>query len=100
MSQEPFPRRFGRYTLIDHLAQGGMGSLYRSQHENDGFQAIGGSRIPLIMFGGRVRQGIDTAFPAPHGPLGKLKDEKKGCLNPTLKELDRFRNGKSEALSL
>ncbi|MCK9284120.1 MAG: hypothetical protein M0P39_07540 [Rhodocyclaceae bacterium] len=48
----------------------------------------------------RLRQGIDTAYPVPHGPLGKLKDEKKGCLNPKLKELDRFRNGKSETLSL
>ncbi|MFN8110382.1 MAG: alkaline phosphatase family protein [Thermoleophilia bacterium] len=28
----------------------------------DGFQAIGGSRIPLLMFGGRVRQAIDTAW--------------------------------------
>jgi hypothetical protein len=27
-----------------------------------GFQAIGGSRIPLIMFGGRVRKGIDSAW--------------------------------------
>jgi len=28
----------------------------------DGFAAIGGSRIPLLMFGGRVRQGIDTQW--------------------------------------
>lgn len=28
----------------------------------DGFQVIGGSRIPLIMFGGRVRQGIDPQW--------------------------------------
>ena len=28
----------------------------------DGFQAIGGSRIPLIMFGGNVSQGIDSAW--------------------------------------
>lgn len=48
----------------------------------------------------RLRQNIDTAFPPPHGPKGKLKDEKKGCLNPTPKELDRFRNGKSEILTL
>jgi hypothetical protein len=27
-----------------------------------GFQAIGGSRIPLIMFGGTVRQGIETQW--------------------------------------
>lgn len=27
-----------------------------------GFQAIGGSRIPLIMFGGRVMQGVDAAW--------------------------------------
>jgi hypothetical protein len=28
----------------------------------DGFAAIGGSRIPLIMFGGKVRQGIDPQW--------------------------------------
>jgi len=27
-----------------------------------GFQAIGGSRIPLVMFGGKVRQGIDPRW--------------------------------------
>ncbi len=27
-----------------------------------GFQAIGGSRIPLIMFGGRVKQGVDAEW--------------------------------------
>ncbi|HEY6794512.1 MAG TPA: alkaline phosphatase family protein, partial [Kineosporiaceae bacterium] len=32
-----------------------------SLHPN-GFQVIGGSRIPLIMFGGRVRQGIDERW--------------------------------------
>ena len=28
----------------------------------DGFQAIGGSRIPLLMFGGRVRQEVETQW--------------------------------------
>lgn len=27
-----------------------------------GFQAIGGSRIPLLMFGGRVRQGVESGW--------------------------------------
>ncbi len=27
-----------------------------------GFQVVGGSRIPLIMFGGKVRQGIDNRW--------------------------------------
>ncbi|MFA7268314.1 MAG: radical SAM protein [Sterolibacterium sp.] len=48
----------------------------------------------------RLRQNIDEEYPAPHGPKGKFKDEKKGLLASTLKELDPFRNGKSEVLSL
>src|SRR5215831_14546817 len=28
MSSEKFPRAFGKYTLLEPLAQGGMGSLY------------------------------------------------------------------------
>ena len=36
----------------------------------DGFQIIGGSRIPLIMFGGQVRQGIDSQWHS-HATIAK-----------------------------
>src|SRR5689334_16774391 len=37
---ETFPRRFGRYTLIDHLAQGGMGSLYLAYQGEPGMEKL------------------------------------------------------------
>ncbi len=46
----------------------------------------------------RRRYNIDSEYPAPHGPKGKFKDEKKGVLANNLKELDRFNNGKSAAI--
>ena len=46
----------------------------------------------------RMMYNIDSEYPAPHGPKGTFKDENKGNLASELKELDRFKNGKSEAL--
>ena len=37
---ETFPRRFGRYTLIEHLAQGGMGSLYLAYQGELGMEKL------------------------------------------------------------
>src|SRR4051812_4306722 len=34
----PFPRAFGRYTLIQNLAQGGMGALYLACHGEPGLE--------------------------------------------------------------
>ena len=34
----PFPRAFGRYTLLQNLAQGGMGALYLACHGEPGLE--------------------------------------------------------------
>ncbi|MFA7269965.1 MAG: radical SAM protein [Sterolibacterium sp.] len=49
----------------------------------------------------RLRHNIDTdGLPAPHGPKGQYRNEKKGCFPAKPKELNRFLNGKSEVLTL
>ena len=45
----------------DHVKTPAIETVPDALHP-DGFQAIGGSRIPLLMFGGRVTQAIDTAW--------------------------------------
>ena len=45
----------------DHVATPSAELVPDALHPN-GFQAIGGSRIPVIMFGGPVRQAIDNAW--------------------------------------
>lgn len=42
----------------DHLATPNAETVADALHPN-GFQALGGSRIPLLVFGGRVKQGIE-----------------------------------------
>jgi len=43
----------------DHVATPNAETVVDNLHPN-GFQVIGGSRIPLIMFGGHVKQGIES----------------------------------------
>ena len=43
----------------DHVSTPDAETVVDSLHAS-GFQLIGGSRIPMLMFGGQVRQGIDT----------------------------------------
>ena len=50
---------WGGYT--DSVPTPDIETTVDAQHPQ-GFQAIGGSRIPLLMFGGRVRQGIDPQW--------------------------------------
>jgi serine/threonine protein kinase len=38
MLSSPFPRAFGRYTLVQNLAQGGMGALYLACHGEPGLE--------------------------------------------------------------
>ncbi len=45
----------------DHVAVPCLETVPDALHPN-GFQVLGGSRIPLIMFGGPVEQGIDNAW--------------------------------------
>ena len=45
----------------DHVTTPASETVIDSLHPG-GFPVIGGSRIPLIMFGGHVRQGIDTTW--------------------------------------
>lgn len=45
----------------DHLATPNAETVVDALHPQ-GFQLIGGSRIPLLMFGGTVRQGIDPEW--------------------------------------
>jgi hypothetical protein len=45
----------------DHVATPAIETVPDALHPQ-GFQVIGGSRIPLIMFGGRVPQGIDNRW--------------------------------------
>jgi hypothetical protein len=43
----------------DHVSTPNAETTVDALHPN-GFQLIGGSRIPMLMFGGQVKQGIDT----------------------------------------
>jgi hypothetical protein len=45
----------------DHVDVPNIETLPDALHP-DGFQAIGGSRVPLIMFGAKVKQGIDNQW--------------------------------------
>ncbi|HLW48129.1 MAG TPA: alkaline phosphatase family protein [bacterium] len=45
----------------DHVATPDAETAVDPQHPN-GFQVIGGSRIPLLMFGGRIKQGIESTW--------------------------------------
>jgi hypothetical protein len=45
----------------DHVVTPDVETVPDALHP-DGFPIIGGSRLPLIMFGGQVRQGIDNAW--------------------------------------
>ena len=53
----------------DHVATPSVETLPDALHPN-GFQAIAGSRLPLIMFGGSVRQGIDNRWHS-HASIAK-----------------------------
>ncbi|MDQ6945495.1 MAG: hypothetical protein M3256_04320, partial [Actinomycetota bacterium] len=46
---------------VDTVRTPSVETLPDAVHPN-GFQAIGGSRIPLLMFGGKVAQGIDAQW--------------------------------------
>jgi hypothetical protein len=48
---------WGGYT--DHVATPNAETVPDALHP-DGFQVLGGSRIPLLMFGGQVKQGIES----------------------------------------
>ena len=58
---------WGGYT--DSVPTPNIETVPDALHPN-GFQAIGGSRIPLIMFGGQVRQGIDPQWHS-HASIAK-----------------------------
>jgi hypothetical protein len=53
----------------DHVQTPAIETLPDALHPG-GFQAIGGSRIPLIVFGGQVVQGIDSAWHS-HASIAK-----------------------------
>jgi len=53
----------------DHITAPNIETLPDDLHPN-GFQAIGGSRVPLIMFGGKVKQGIDNRW---HSHASRIK---------------------------
>jgi hypothetical protein len=53
----------------DHITTPSIESLPDALHP-DGYQAIGGSRIPLIVFGGTVVQGIETEWHS-HASIAK-----------------------------
>ena len=46
---------------VDHVTTPVVYTVADSLHP-DGFPVVGGSRLPLIMFGGQVRQGIDSTW--------------------------------------
>ena len=39
-SSKEFPRKFGKYHLLSHLAQGGMGALYLAVTGDRGFERL------------------------------------------------------------
>ncbi|HEY8053491.1 MAG TPA: alkaline phosphatase family protein [Steroidobacteraceae bacterium] len=45
----------------DHVTTPDAETVVDALHPN-GFQLLGGSRIPMLMFGGQVKQGIDTSW--------------------------------------
>ena len=70
----------------DHVTVPSIETLPDALHPN-GFQAIGGSRVPLIMFGATVKQGIDNRWHS-HASVVKTAIDMLGLPRLGVKRVD------------